>query len=1354
MDKTKIAILGGGMGSVATAFRLTATSELRAKYDVTIYQIGWRIGGKGASGRNLDPKFGSRIEEHGLHIWFGFYDYAFRMMRDCYQELARDPSMPLARFEDAFKPADNFVVYEQYNNRWIRRLFNAPRNKREPGNSDRVPEFWEIAENALRWFLSLWVATTRSTEAAKSQIASLSLSREGRRLAAELGLDVRHVLSMGAEGLLHVAYELAAACARGATSIIDPFSLISELLREFRDWLWNDWAQPHIDDDDIRFLFTTFDLLTTILEGILEDDVLGKGLASINEEDLVVWLKRHGANNITLVTSVFVRMPYSAAFAFLEGDINQGNLAAGVGLSVLLWSLFTYSGALFFKMQAGMGDTVFTPFYQVLSRRGVTFKFFHAVDELHISGSLIDSIDMTEQVQLNVPTYNPLIDVDKLPCWPSEPLWCQIEDADDLESAGVDLETEHSPKGSQKKTLRIGKDFDLVVLGISVEALKDICGELYQDDPKFRAMIDNSHTTMTQAFQLWMNEDIKTLGWSFGNQFIMSTYVEPLDTWADMSQLMAAEDWPSSANVKSIQYFCGVIKDRNTNPPEDQKEANERAKQNAIHYLENDAQVIWPKAINGGAFDWDLLVDPDNGTGQDRFDSQFWRANFAKTERYVLSPAGSIKFRLKTNGTKYTNLLLAGDWTDCGGNAGCVECAVTSGMLAARAIKGSHEPILREDDKWLAPKKPRLTSSLKGGAMTAVSIAEYGAGEVLAAGVEFAKRIYKPPTPTPGPGLVDLARRLLDDARQAFDLGLEIALDAANCAGAIAKATPLPPGPIQQTTSPQNIVILGGGVAGMSAAHELAERGHKVEVYECNDIAGGKARSFGICGTGTDGRKDLPAEHGFRFFPGFYRHVIDTMSRIPYGGPPTVKDNLTHAEHVTFASQNAPMNVAPAEFPDSWEGLTEALDFIVKTVESVPPLESLWFLNRLLLFATSCDARRLECFENQSWMDFTDACNHSPEFQKFYAIGLTRCAVACRADLISASTAANFILQLMFKLATPGEQVDRVLKGPTNEVWIDPWLTYLQSKGVNYFKKKHVVKFKFDKEQKLITGVVIEDESGIQSTVTADYYISAIPADKIQDLNLITSEMLEVAPDLAGIYHLKHDWMNGIQYFLTDPLKLPKGHVIYFDSPWALTSISQESFWTDTDISKTYGDGKVNAILSIDVSDWFSDGLDGCKPASQCTADEIEEEVINQLNHHQGISLPPRTLRTWKLDPDIIITKGDKTKNREPLLINVRGSRKFRPDAVTQIPNLLLASDYVATYTDLATMEGANEAARCAVNGILHKTDHPVSDRCAVWPLEEPELLAPLRLLDQVLFELGLKNPMDIKFPALTTPAS
>jgi uncharacterized protein with NAD-binding domain and iron-sulfur cluster len=92
-------------------------------------------------------------------------------------------------------------------------------------------------------------------------------------------------------------------------------------------------------------------------------------------------------------------------------------------------------------------------------------------------------------------------------------------------------------------------------------------------------------------------------------------------------------------------------------------------------------------------------------------------------------------------------------------------------------------------------------------------------------------------------------------------------------------------------------------------------------------------------------------------------------------------------------------------------------------------------------------------------------------------------------------------------------------------------------------------------------------------------------------------------------------------------------------------------------------------------------------------------------------------------------------KNSEPLLINTAGSWDDRPEAMTAIKNFFLASDFVRTYTDLATMEGANEAARRAVNGILDDAQSMAS-RCQLWKLHEPGILAPLRKLDKLKWDL------------------
>ena len=120
-------------------------------------------------------------------------------------------------------------------------------------------------------------------------------------------------------------------------------------------------------------------------------------------------------------------------------------------------------------------------------------------------------------------------------------------------------------------------------------------------------------------------------------------------------------------------------------------------------------------------------------------------------------------------------------------------------------------------------------------------------------------------------------------------------------------------------------------------------------------------------------------------------------------------------------------------------------------------------------------------------------------------------------------------------------------------------------------------------------------------------------------------------------------------------------------------------------------------------------------------------------------------LHYWFLDPDITIDPKDpgRMTDVEPLLVNRVNTWRLRPDAGTQIPNFLLASDYVRTNTDLATMEGANEAARWAVNAILDRSGSD-APRCQIWDLHEPDVLEPLRAYDKARYHAGL--PWDDRF--------
>ena len=525
------------------------------------------------------------------------------------------------------------------------------------------------------------------------------------------------------------------------------------------------------------------------------------------------------------------------------------------------------------------------------------------------------------------------------------------------------------------------------------------------------------------------------------------------------------------------------------------------------------------------------------------------------------------------------------------------------------------------------------------------------------------------------------------------------------------------------------VAVLGGGVAGLSAAHELAERGFDVTVYEARDAFGGKARSMPVPGSGTDGRADLPGEHGFRFFPGFYRHVTDTMKRIP-SGTGTVHDHLIRCSEVLMAQDDGRAEIVtplgiPRSFDDFVTGLRGLREIVFNT--DIPLNEFAYFVDRILEFMTWCDERRCE-LERENWWDFVDAKDKSKAYQKFLATGMTRTLVAAKATEMSARTGGTILSQLIYDMLQLNSRVDNVLDGPTSEVWIDPWLEYLRGLGVTLRLGCPVAGIHCRGNR--LTGVTLETDE----VITADYYVAALPVEQMTAL--VSSAMRAADPALAKLSHLRYDWMTGIMFYLDTDVPLEHGHAIFIDSEWALTAISQKQFWPAVDLEQR-GDGRVEGILSVDVSAWDEVGRVVKKTAKYCTADEIRREVWAQLTAHiDDGSLHESNVVAWFLDPAIEFPNPGPATNAEPLLINTAGSWKNRPEARTAIDNLFLASDYVRTNTDLATMEGANEAARAAVNGIL---DAVGSDqrRCDVHRLEEPWVLSLFRALDRVRWKLG-----------------
>jgi uncharacterized protein with NAD-binding domain and iron-sulfur cluster len=416
-----------------------------------------------------------------------------------------------------------------------------------------------------------------------------------------------------------------------------------------------------------------------VVDGLLSAD----SFDAINHLDYGEWLARHGAAPETL-DSPIVRGMHDLTFAYAGADRARPGFSAGLGLDLAGRMLFDFKGSIFWRMQVGMGEAVFAPLYEALSRRGVEFRFFHRLDHLrpaHGSAPSIGAVELTRQVDLAAGRrrYDPLLRFDGLPCWPDKPLVEQLADdpGDQLESHWW------SGAAAGRETLLAGEDFDVAVLAVSVGMVPHVAAELLRASPRWRRMVEKVGTVATHSAQLWLDASESDLGWHGPPAVTLTGYGDTFETWAAMSHLLPREGWSAAGGPRSLAYLCGAM------PDVDADSARHAVRRRLTSFLETEVGSLWPNAHGRNGFRWDLLWDDEERTGPDRLEAQYLRANIDPSDRYVQSLPGTGRYRLAPGDTGFDNLVVAGDWTACGFDAGCLEAATRSGVLAARAVMAS-----------------------------------------------------------------------------------------------------------------------------------------------------------------------------------------------------------------------------------------------------------------------------------------------------------------------------------------------------------------------------------------------------------------------------------------------------------------------------------------------------------------------------------------------------------------------------------------------------------------------------------------------------------------------------------------
>ena len=684
----KVAILGGGIAALTVAYELTSGAGWKQEFsDITVYQPGWRLGGKGASGRNSN--MGERIEERGSHLWAGFYENAFRLLQGCFNELKREGGPAPSGWREAIVPQEHLVLEELVDGEWKPWTFTFPPDQSFPGDAGPPKSPWEYLSLAMISVHGWW-----------KEFGSLPTDN---RIAAESALPVEEgpdqVWRWADEWVSHANEFMSHLdAAVETTKKAEPLAATAQAIVEQTHKCLNDYAKRmSASDDRARRLWTMCDLTLTAAKGALKDGVPFEGFEVLDGCDFRDWLKWHGASPATLSSAILTGL-YEFLFASTDADPRRQNLAAGVALRALTRLTYDCKGARLWKFPAGMGDGLIAPLYEVLKRRGVRFQFFHRIAALKLNreGTRVEEIRVERQATSRQ-VYEPLISVKGVPCWPGAPRYELLEEGEELKQRNIDLESVWADwRPVKTTTLRVGKDFDVAVLGISLGGLKNTCAELIAAEPQWRKMVENVASVQTIVSRCWYNIGLKDLGWEQPPPWL-TAFAPPMSTWADQSESIASENWDISEPPRCVATLRGMLSDSakipSPGPSNFPGEQLERAIEASLSWFTTKAPLLWP-SLGGpeSRLRWEYLVDPSNGRDGDRFLAQYHRANVDPSDRYVQSLAGTSEFRISPAKAWFGNLFVCGDWTRTLLNVGCVEAAVTSGTQAAKAIRKKTVP--------------------------------------------------------------------------------------------------------------------------------------------------------------------------------------------------------------------------------------------------------------------------------------------------------------------------------------------------------------------------------------------------------------------------------------------------------------------------------------------------------------------------------------------------------------------------------------------------------------------------------------------------------------------------------------
>lgn len=453
-------------------------------------------------------------------------------------------------------------------------------------------------------------------------------------------------------------------------------------------------------------------------------------------------------------------------------------------------------------------------------------------------------------------------------------------------------------------------------------------------------------------------------------------------------------------------------------------------------------------------------------------------------------------------------------------------------------------------------------------------------------------------------------------------------------------------------------IIVGGGLAGMTVAHELTLRGWHVTLLECSKRLGGKA--------GSDLKSGRLVEHGYHVFPQWYPNVRSILERI------NVK--LIDFDRYHFLLPGGYPNrvtvLGPSGFSAMWHYIFNGL---------LP-----WYHNLLYIYSVldmiSRPLSEKKFLDQVSQIGLIRGKWYTSESVAEMGQENVLKASAIPVYDLSAMTAKR-IASYWVRQASPFLSI---LPGDLQTVFIEPQVRELEAQGVEIRYDSEVTDVLMREGE--VAGVALSDGTEL----SADVYALCTPFEVTRQW--LHDDMYNADPELGNMHFLEAQPMSALHLRVRKELPdLPREHVFLHGSHYALSFIDITPHWKGLD-----GTHELSFISS------------NYSPLNGVSAEGAKDLLLKEISEYLPIT--PADVESWELNPNTNV----------PLFINTIGAWSNRPRAKTKIKNLYLAGDYVKNAIDLACMEGAVSAALEASAEILR--DHgktgtlPVVQVPPEWP--------------------------------------